>query len=499
MPDPLPALNRSELDQIRGWRPSRLRTNGEDHTEYRAGYRAFRTGGTHGARETSCGPRGAHAETWLLDHGWDNLHTESAWRWRHTVSYWVAILFCVGSAFFVIGSAFGMNSKLSAVQERATVAHPFFVGSIAFTLGSYFGFYHIVNVGREHPKWFRAIDAKTPAESYWGYFAFTLGALAFNANTSVALFEWRAPKGGGGAGGGGTGAALEWGAATAGSLLFVAGSALELRHNDWREQLRRPWRETAADLGFVVAVFNEVGSLLFLLASVSGLCGAPKSKPLTLGPWLVGSACFLIASLIQLWMWSREQYGLAFLRPLNRFAGGGAIDSAAQHPKVSRGQFAWIMLFMFCFCCSVMDLSFMLLSTSQRELSYLAADDAAAAGAADDHKPAEAAPFWSPSTVRDAWDLANVIVVCTTVLILSSVMHRVPAQPPFDLLVHLLRFIMALHAGRFAFSWWVYWRWWRFIEEAEGDAGGGLANATVAALASAGHDYALWAASREAI
>ena len=49
------------------------------------------------------------------------------------MSYWVAILFCVGSAFFVIGSAFGMNSKLSAVQERATVAHPFFVGSIAFT------------------------------------------------------------------------------------------------------------------------------------------------------------------------------------------------------------------------------------------------------------------------------------------------------------------------------------------------------------------------------
>ena len=85
------------------------------------------------------------------------------------------------------------------------------------------------------------------------------------------------------------------------------------------------------------------------------------------------------------------------------------------------------------------------------------------------------------------------------ILALTSVLHRVPAQPPFDLLVHLLRFIMALHAGRFAFSWWVYWRWWRFIEEAEGDAGGGLANATVAALASAGHDYALWAASREAI
>ena len=68
MPDPLPALNRSELDQIRGWRPSRLRTNGEDHTEYRAGYRAFRTGGTHGARETSCGPRGAHADAVLVKH-----------------------------------------------------------------------------------------------------------------------------------------------------------------------------------------------------------------------------------------------------------------------------------------------------------------------------------------------------------------------------------------------------------------------------------------------
>ena len=49
-------------------------------------------------------------------------------------------------------------------------------------------------------------------------------------------------------------------------------------------------------------------------------------------------------------------------------------------------------------------------------------------------------------------------------------MHRVPAQQPFDLLVYLLRTIMTLYAGRFAFSWWVYWQWWRFVEEVE-DAG----------------------------
>jgi hypothetical protein len=34
--------------------------------EYRGGYHNWRLGKNHGSRETSAGPRGAHAETWLL-------------------------------------------------------------------------------------------------------------------------------------------------------------------------------------------------------------------------------------------------------------------------------------------------------------------------------------------------------------------------------------------------------------------------------------------------
>ena len=159
MPDPLPALNRSELDQI-------ARVEAEPAADERRGShrvprrlpRVPHRRHARRARDVVRAARRARRDVAARPRVGQPAH-ESAWRWRHTPSYWVAILFCVGSAFFVIGSAFGMNSKLSAVQERATVARPFFVGSIAFTLGSYFGFYHIVNVGREHPKWFRAIDA----------------------------------------------------------------------------------------------------------------------------------------------------------------------------------------------------------------------------------------------------------------------------------------------------------------------------------------------------
>ena len=114
------------------------------------------------------------------------------------MSYWVALFYLIGSLFFVVGSAFEMNSKLSPVQvgvqqtnepwvvkcmrlctsvectrvnvlivyyyyspeiealsslwflqllaqSLATVSHPYFVGSLFFTAGSYLGFFEVLS------------------------------------------------------------------------------------------------------------------------------------------------------------------------------------------------------------------------------------------------------------------------------------------------------------------------------------------------------------------
>jgi len=131
-------------------------------------------------------------------------------------------------------------------------------------------------------------------------------------------------------------------------------------------------------------------------------------------------------------------------------------------------QIGFLFLYAACFCCSIMDLSFMLLAAHERRALHkhgkLPSSTSLSSAEAEAAPPDEGDATGGYEHWRDAWDLINVILVCATVLILSSVMHRLPTRPPFDMLVYLLRTIMVLYFCRFAFSWWLSWRWWQYVE-----------------------------------
>ena len=59
----------------------------------------------------------------------------SEYRFRNTVSYWIAISFMEGSLLFAIGAAAAMFHDLAEWQEKALVTCAYFSGGIAFTVG----------------------------------------------------------------------------------------------------------------------------------------------------------------------------------------------------------------------------------------------------------------------------------------------------------------------------------------------------------------------------
>ena len=70
------------------------------------------------------------------------------WKFRRTLSYWVAIMFIEGSMLFVIGGAFSMTSipSMNDGNMQALVITPYWVGSICFTFGAFAGVLEVVNV-----------------------------------------------------------------------------------------------------------------------------------------------------------------------------------------------------------------------------------------------------------------------------------------------------------------------------------------------------------------
>ena len=67
----------------------------------------------------------------------------STWKFRRTLSFWIAITYIEGSLLFLIG---GLAAMLELGSEQALITTPYFVGSICFTLGSYAGLLEVLNI-----------------------------------------------------------------------------------------------------------------------------------------------------------------------------------------------------------------------------------------------------------------------------------------------------------------------------------------------------------------
>lgn len=70
------------------------------------------------------------------------------WKFRRTLSYWIAVMFLEGSMLFVIGAAFSMAkiTKNNERYEKALVVTPYFIGGLCFTVGAYAGVLEVINI-----------------------------------------------------------------------------------------------------------------------------------------------------------------------------------------------------------------------------------------------------------------------------------------------------------------------------------------------------------------
>ena len=245
------------------------------------------------------------------------------------LGYTVCISFAIGSFLFVVGGVFDFYSAfLSETQVRGSIDEPYFIGSIFYTVGSYAGLQAT------------CIEPSPSSSSslFWGYLNFTVGALLFNVCMAATILPLNRSALGGFAG-----PILVYLPACLGSILFVVGSYFLLPASTEGSATTSTTsvgccRRWLGSLRWHVGAQNLVGSALFLVAASFGLWGSlfvtPRSPSdhhvappcddksvacdLTFFmmnsdtahvklPYVLGSACFLVASVLELWLWKREQ------------------------------------------------------------------------------------------------------------------------------------------------------------------------------------------------
>ena len=173
-----------------------------------------------------------------------------AWRKR---SWWIAVLFMVGSACFAIGAVPGYVSLVGVGVDSVT----FFVGSIFFTSAGYLQFLEVVNTSRMPARDARRLRLASwePRRIDWLATSIQLvGTVFFNISTFRAMIESldAEPE-----------SLLAWRPDAFGSVCFLVASWLAFAEagHGWLS-----WRPR--DVGWTIAALNLGGSMCFGLSAI---------------------------------------------------------------------------------------------------------------------------------------------------------------------------------------------------------------------------------------
>jgi hypothetical protein len=213
---------------------------------------------------------------------------EPTW-WRpHRRSWWMSVLFALGSVCFAVAAVAAQWASIS----RPGIGVTFFVGSLLFTSAAYLQYSETVNVERgvgsraRHARWRPA--SWEPRRIDWLAASIQLiGTVFFNLSTFAAMkhgLDTRQVN------------ARVWGPDALGSICFLLSSELayaEVCHRWICLKLR--------SLSWRIVMLNLLGSLAFGAAAIASLLepasGEPLSARLANGGTAVGGLCFLVAAL----------------------------------------------------------------------------------------------------------------------------------------------------------------------------------------------------------
>jgi len=297
----------------------------EEYTAYRSRFRYWHQGSTVGSKgELGVG----HTKTGKSGFGYW-YPTMTAWKWRRTLSYWIAVSFFEGSLFFTMSCFLGCFPDRLGRLKFAVTTCGLVGGKLNFFLCTYLMCLETINLSNadhqhsscnldtvedgkrnaEEPFMFWPFHGRTAVKKLkllgagpWPYCAsviYFLGVLVFGIGLA-AEFVMVLPQ-----------LVSEWIVLisfTVGSIMFSLGGLFECLEN-------KVFTTCVWDQGYVGALLNFVGGLGFTVGSV--LAFLPDQAFASNFSYGVASALFALGSATMIIMWKDEQYGLTFLAVLN--------------------------------------------------------------------------------------------------------------------------------------------------------------------------------------
>ncbi len=198
---------------------------------------------------------------------------------RRGLTWWIGLLFVIGSACFLIGPVPAFEDAAGPVTTAVT----FFVGSLFFTTAAYLSYVQVVRTAGRH--WF----GWTPQlMGFWATGIQFVGTVFFNVTTFAALASLTRPEA----------EQYVWRPDAVGSVCFLVSSVIafsEAGHRwfSWRPG-KRDWHITALNLwGSVFFGFSAVGAFV-------GSDGQMVNETWANGGTFLGAACFLVASILMM-------------------------------------------------------------------------------------------------------------------------------------------------------------------------------------------------------
>ena len=218
-------------------------------------------------------------------------------RRAHSLGWWVAVLFMIGSALFAVGS---FPAFADAVDPRV-VGVTFFVGSIFFTSAGYLQYVQVVNAGDGRASRRTVLLAWQPDHvDWWAASIQSIGTVLFNISTFAALLTTLSIR---------QEDRLVWAPDMFGSVAFLVASSLA-----WFEVCRW-WALHPREYSWWVVALNLAGSIAFQISAVAAFVrpatGELVNVPVAnLGTFL-GAVCFFVGAFLLIPEMRREAGAIA--------------------------------------------------------------------------------------------------------------------------------------------------------------------------------------------
>ena len=212
----------------------------------------------------------------------------STWWAPRVRSWWIAVLFAIGSLLFALGAVPGYATTVGARWDAVT----FFVGSLFFTTAGFLTYREAVDAGprAQNPASRRFFVFQPGRIDWWATAIQLAGTLYFNVSTGNAVRADLSAQ---------TAHQHVWRPDAVGSVCFLVASALawfEVCHG-WTAWRPRSW-------SWWITLANLIGSVAFGVSAVAGYINPDTGQLLNaersnLGTF-IGALCFLGGALLLL-------------------------------------------------------------------------------------------------------------------------------------------------------------------------------------------------------